>query len=72
LALVAQCGSSDDDGIAIDGKVGPIVSLKDLRRASPPSLDVGPGDPLYFSRNSLWFSREVGTQEIYSLSVKWP
>jgi hypothetical protein len=43
-----------------DGKVEPIVSLKDLRRASPPSMDVGPGD-------SLYSTREVGTQKIYSL-----
>jgi hypothetical protein len=48
-----------------DGKVEPIVSLKDLRRASPPGMDVGPGD-------SLYFTREVGTQDIYSLSVMWP
>jgi hypothetical protein len=47
-----------------DGKAEPIVSLQDLRRAATP-MGVGPDD-------SLIFTRDIGTQEIYSLSVKWP
>jgi hypothetical protein len=47
-----------------DGKAESIVSLQDLRRAATP-VGVAPDD-------SLIFTRDIGTQEIYSLSVKWP
>ena len=48
-----------------DGKVDKIVDLTDLRRVTTPSMGVGPDD-------SLIFTRDIGTQEIYSISVKWP
>lgn len=47
-----------------DGKAEPVVSLQDLRRASTP-MGVAADD-------SLIFTRDIGTQEIYSLAVKWP
>jgi Tol biopolymer transport system component len=53
-----------------DGKVETIASLKNLRRVadhqtSATQVDVAPdGSPV--------FNRDIGTQEIYSLTVKWP
>ena len=53
-----------------DGKVETIASLKNLRRVadhqtSATQVDVAPdGSPV--------FNRDIGTQEIYALTVKWP
>ena len=53
-----------------DGKVETIASLKNLRRVadhqtSGTQVDVAPdGSPV--------FNRDIGTQEIYALTVKWP
>jgi hypothetical protein len=46
-----------------------ITSLKNL------PLAVGPGENTQFgvdADGSLVFSRDIGTQEIYALTVKWP
>jgi len=52
-----------------DRAVEPIASLKDLRRVDAPyvntSLDVAPD-------GSVLYTRDIGTQEIYSLTVNWP
>jgi eukaryotic-like serine/threonine-protein kinase len=52
-----------------DHKVETIASLKDLRRAVGPDgntqISVAPD-------GSAVFTRDIGTQEIYVLSVKWP
>lgn len=61
-------GGSDPKALRVsipDGKVDPIMDLKDLRRVTTPSMGVAPDD-------SLVFTRDIGTQEIYSLAVKWP
>jgi hypothetical protein len=52
-----------------DRKVETITSLKGLRRATGPAgnteISVAPdGSPV--------FTRDIGTQEIYALTVKWP
>lgn len=47
-----------------DGRAEPVVSLRDLRRAATP-MGVAQDD-------SLIFTRDIGTQEIYSLAIKWP
>ena len=52
-----------------DHKVETIASLKDLRRAPGPDgstqISVAPdGAPV--------FTRDVGTQEIYALTLNWP
>jgi hypothetical protein len=53
-----------------DRKVEEIASLKDLHRVVDPvdgdtQLSVAPdGSPV--------FTRDIGTQEIYALTVKWP
>jgi hypothetical protein len=51
-----------------DHKVETVASLKDLRRALGPDgntqISVAPdGSPI--------FTRDIGTQEVYALSVKW-
>jgi len=51
-----------------DHKVEAVASLKDLRRALGPDgntqISVAPdGSPI--------FTRDIGTQEVYALSVKW-
>ena len=52
-----------------DRAVEPIASLKDLRMVDAPyvntSADVAPD-------GSMLFTRDIGTQEIYALTVKWP
>jgi Tol biopolymer transport system component len=52
-----------------DHKVETIASLKDLRRALSPDsntqISVAPD-------GSAIFTRDVGTQEIYALTLKWP
>jgi len=52
-----------------DRAVEPIAGLKDLRRVGAPyvntSLNVAPD-------GSVLFTRDIGTQEIYSLTVNWP
>ena len=52
-----------------DHKVETIASLKDLRRALGPDgntqISVAPD-------GSAVFTRDVGTQEIYALTLKWP
>ncbi len=52
-----------------DHKVETITSLKDLPRASWPDgntqISVAPD-------GSAVFTRDIGTQEIYALTVKWP
>jgi len=52
-----------------DHKVETITSLKDLPRATGPEghtkISVGPD-------GSAVFTRDIGTQEIYALTVKWP
>jgi Tol biopolymer transport system component/DNA-binding winged helix-turn-helix (wHTH) protein len=52
-----------------DHKVETIASLKDLRRARGPDgntqISVAPD-------GSAIFTRDVGTQEIYALTLKWP
>jgi hypothetical protein len=52
-----------------DRKISTITSLKDLHRATGPAgnteISVAPdGSPV--------FTRNIGTQEIYALTVKWP
>jgi hypothetical protein len=53
-----------------DGKVDTVASLRNLRRVadnqtSATQVDVAPdGSPV--------FNRDIGTQEIYALTVKWP
>ena len=53
-----------------DRKIETITSLRDLRRAEDPvegntQITVAPdGSPV--------FTRDIGTQEIYALSVRWP
>ena len=52
-----------------DGKVETIASLKDLRQAPGPNgntqIGVAPdGSPV--------FSRDIGMQEVYALTLKWP
>ena len=52
-----------------DGQVETITSLKHLRRVvdsrAGTTLSVAPdGSPV--------FTRDIGTQEIYALNVKWP
>ena len=52
-----------------DHAAEPIASLKDLRRVDAPyvttSTNVAPD-------GSMLFTRDIGTQEIYALTVKWP
>ena len=52
-----------------DNKVETITSLKDLPRAigldSSTQISVAPD-------GSAVFTRDIGTQEIYALSVRWP
>lgn len=52
-----------------DRKVEMITSLKDLPRATGPDgntqIGVAPD-------GSAVFTRDIGTQEIYALTVKWP
>jgi DNA-binding winged helix-turn-helix (wHTH) protein/Tol biopolymer transport system component len=52
-----------------DHAAEPIASLKDLRRVDAPyvttSTNVAPD-------GSTLFTRDIGTQEIYALTVKWP
>jgi hypothetical protein len=52
-----------------DHKVETIASLKELRRAQGPDgntqISVAPD-------GSAIFTRDVGTQEIYALTLKWP
>jgi Tol biopolymer transport system component len=52
-----------------DHKVEAIVSLKDLRRARGPD---GNTQISVAADGSVVFTRDVGTQEIYALTVKWP
>jgi hypothetical protein len=52
-----------------DRKVETIISLKGLHRATGPAgntaISIAPdGAPV--------FTRDIGTQEIYALTVKWP
>ena len=52
-----------------DGKIETIASLKDMRQAPGPNgntqIGVAPdGSPI--------FSRDIGTQEVYALTLKWP
>jgi Tol biopolymer transport system component len=48
-----------------DRKLEEVASLKDLRQPVDATFSVAPdGSPI--------FSRDVGTQEIYSIAVKWP
>jgi hypothetical protein len=53
-----------------DHKIEEIVSLADVRRVTDPidyntQISVAPdGSPV--------FTRDIGTQEIYALTVKWP
>ena len=53
-----------------DHKIEEIASLKDLRRVTDPvdgntQISVAPdGSPV--------FTRDIGSQEIYALTVKWP
>jgi hypothetical protein len=52
-----------------DHKVEPITSLKGLRRV----VATGTGTQVSVAPDgSLLFTRDIGTQEIYSLDVKWP
>ncbi|SPE37140.1 hypothetical protein SBA3_2590015 [Candidatus Sulfopaludibacter sp. SbA3] len=52
-----------------DRKIETITSLKDLHRATGPGgnteISVAPD-------GSAVFARDIGTQEIYALTVKWP
>ncbi len=51
-----------------EGKLEAMASLKDLRQAPPngnTQIGVAPdGSPI--------FSRDIGTQEVYALTVRWP
>jgi hypothetical protein len=65
-------GGADPQALRVrlsDRKVEVITSLKDLPRTTGPDgntqIGVAPdGSPV--------FTRDIGTQEIYALSVKWP
>jgi len=65
-------GGADSQALRVrlaDHKVETITSLKDLPRA------IGPDSSTQISvapDGSAVFTRDVGTQEIYALSVKWP
>ncbi len=52
-----------------DRKIETIASLKGLHRATGPAgnteISVAPD-------GSAVFTRDIGTQEIYALTVKWP
>ena len=52
-----------------DRSVETIVSLKNFRNASDPDegIDIGIAPD-----GSALLTRDVGTQEVYSLTVKWP
>jgi dipeptidyl aminopeptidase/acylaminoacyl peptidase len=52
-----------------DHKVEPIASLKDLRRALGPD---GNTQISVAADGSAIFTRDVGTQEIYAFTLKWP
>ena len=52
-----------------DHKVEPIASLKDLPRATGPD---GNTQISVAADGSAVFTRDIGTQEIYALTVKWP
>jgi hypothetical protein len=52
-----------------DHKVETITSLRDLRRAMGADANTQIG---VAPDGSVVFTRDVGTQEIYALSVKWP
>jgi len=61
-------GRGDDD-LALGDQSETVASLKDLRLAPGPDentqVSIAPdGSPV--------FTRDIGTQEIYALSVKWP
>ena len=48
-----------------DPKIEEVTNLKDVRRVTGAMMAVAPdGSPV--------FSRDIGSQEIYSLTVKWP
>jgi hypothetical protein len=70
--LYCTTAGSDPKALRIrisDRAVEPIADLKDLRRVNAPyvnaSFDIAPD-------GSLLFTRDIGTQEIYALTVKWP
>ena len=52
-----------------DGVVEKVISLKDVNTGDDPdtdsSLSVAPD-------NSIIIMRNIGTQEVYALTVKWP
>jgi hypothetical protein len=50
-----------------DRKTEVVASLKGLRRVADPNGWVG-----VTPDGSLLLTREIGTQEIYALNVKWP
>ena len=69
--FVFTTGGSDSEVRRLrfsDGKVETIASLKNFRRLAnehATQVDVAPdGSPV--------FTRDIGTQEIYALSLKWP
>jgi serine/threonine protein kinase len=70
--LYCTTGGNDPKALRIrisDRAVEPIAGLKDLRRVDAPFvttyLSVAPD-------GSMLFTRDIGTQEIYALTVKWP
>jgi hypothetical protein len=70
--LNCTTGGGDPTALRIriaDGKTETVTSLKGLRRVMDPrygtQVNVAPD-------GSLLFTRDIGTQEIYALDVKWP
>jgi len=71
----AYCETSDVPNHKIvrvrvsDGQVEPLMEIKGLRRV----VDTSVGTTLGISPDgSVLLTRDVGLEEIYSLSVKWP
>jgi hypothetical protein len=55
----------------VDREIETISSLKDLRRVVD-SVQIGGTEVSVAPDGSPVFTRDIGTQEIYSLTVKWP
>jgi Tol biopolymer transport system component len=54
-----------------DGKIEPIVSLKNVRRVADPTV-LGESSIGVAPDGSLLLTRDLSSQEVYALSVKWP
>ena len=54
-----------------DHQIETITSLKDLRRTVD-SVELTGTTATFAPDGSLVFTRDIGSQEIYALTVKWP